>query len=151
LHHNLSAEHAKIALDLFESKFIFNIILICILEINNYMSGGITNILADWVLVIKSILAKAMEVEEIRNELYCQIIKQMTDNGKSDQILKGWELMAFCTGTFAPTQVLLKVTFIVLPETNIFSTWVPIYGMYSETNKILIMNGEHIVYFDYND
>lgn len=60
-------------------------------------------------MIVKFILSKGLETEELRNEIYCQIVKQMGDNPKGDQVLKAWELLAFCSGTFVPGDNLLKV------------------------------------------
>lgn len=54
------------------------------------------------------IFKPAMADETIREEVYCQIMKQLTENRSQASEERGWELMYLATGVMVPGSTLLK-------------------------------------------
>ncbi|XP_055591765.1 myosin-VIIa-like [Uranotaenia lowii] len=57
------------------------------------------------------IFRPAMNDEVLRDELYCQIMRQLTENQISVSEERGWDLLWLATGVFLPTQPLMKELF----------------------------------------
>ena len=49
------------------------------------------------------ILQKGLEQPQLRDEIYSQIMKQLTSNPTADSIAKGWQIMCMCVSTFPPS------------------------------------------------
>lgn len=45
-----------------------------------------------------------------RDEIYCQICKQLTENNGTRSRMQGWILLSVCLGIFPPTDLFLKVS-----------------------------------------
>ncbi len=60
------------------------------------------------LIYVAFILSISLEQAQLRNEIYCQLIKQVTDNPNSNYEQRGWELMAMCCSSFPPNHYLLK-------------------------------------------
>ncbi|XP_059913806.1 unconventional myosin-VIIa-like isoform X2 [Gadus macrocephalus] len=44
----------------------------------------------------------------IRDEIFCQILKQLMGNGDKEECLRGWTLLSMCLSSFPPSQMLIK-------------------------------------------
>lgn len=51
----------------------------------------------------QDILQTGFNNPAMRDEIYCQLIKQLSSNPKPDSVGKGWQLMCMCCSTFAPS------------------------------------------------
>eukprot|EP01087_Luapelamoeba_hula_P009787 TRINITY_DN2557_c0_g1_i2.p1 TRINITY_DN2557_c0_g1~~TRINITY_DN2557_c0_g1_i2.p1 ORF type:complete len:408 (+),score=83.59 TRINITY_DN2557_c0_g1_i2:322-1545(+) len=49
------------------------------------------------------LMQQGLDTPIVRDEIYCQLIKQLTDNPDSTSVRKGWTLMACCLQTFPPS------------------------------------------------
>lgn len=45
-----------------------------------------------------------------RDEIYCQICKQLMENRKQRSLTQGWILLSVCLGIFPPTELFMKVS-----------------------------------------
>uniref|UniRef100_A0A3B4WIZ2 Myosin VIIB n=1 Tax=Seriola lalandi dorsalis TaxID=1841481 RepID=A0A3B4WIZ2_SERLL len=54
------------------------------------------------------IFGPATQNEALRDEIYCQIIKQMSSNNNRFSMEQGWQLLWLCCGLFPPSQSLLR-------------------------------------------
>ena len=61
-------------------------------------------------LIIQSTIAYGIERPELRDEIFCQLIRQVTENPKEDAILRGWHIITLCTIAFPPSKNFNKVT-----------------------------------------
>ena len=50
------------------------------------------------------ILTKGLESPLLRDEIYMQMMKQLSHNPKAESIAKGWQLMCMCVSTFPPSE-----------------------------------------------
>ena len=55
-----------------------------------------------------TVMEHPLSQEALRDEVYCQLLKQLTDNRNKQSEERGWELLWLCCGCFACSNLLLK-------------------------------------------
>uniref|UniRef100_A0A674A1B6 Myosin VIIB n=1 Tax=Salmo trutta TaxID=8032 RepID=A0A674A1B6_SALTR len=75
-----------------------------------YMGDYPTKQIQSPVELTDQIFGPATKDEALRDEIYCQIMKQMTSNNNRFSLEQGWQLLWLCCGLFPPSQSLLKHT-----------------------------------------
>lgn len=60
-------------------------------------------------LTIQSTIAYAIDRAELRDEVFCQLIRQVSENPSEEATLRGWHFLTLCTIAFPPTKSFNKV------------------------------------------
>lgn len=55
------------------------------------------------------IVGYAIVRRDLRDEIYCQICKQLQDNNNRNSYFRGWILLSLCLGVFPPSERIIKV------------------------------------------
>ena len=58
--------------------------------------------------VLQSIISKCIEREELRDELYVQLMRQITNNANREEIVRLWVLICLATAAFTPSKQLAR-------------------------------------------
>lgn len=91
----LDAEQTKVAVEIAS-------------KIYTYASNKKQLASADAFAPTQFVLQKGLAVEDLRDEIYVQLLKQTTENPTRDLLVKYWEIIVFCSATFLPTPKLIK-------------------------------------------
>jgi hypothetical protein len=77
-------------------------------ELLRYSRGDCKTAEAE-VSVIQDIVRQGIEVEELRDEIYVQCVRQLTDNPCEEQIQRLWLLLCLVVVAFTPSKAFFKV------------------------------------------
>ncbi|XP_075425742.1 unconventional myosin-VIIb isoform X2 [Ascaphus truei] len=75
--------------------------------IMKYMGDYPSKQVRSTVELTDQIFSGPVSEEALRDEIYCQILKQLTGNSNSYSVRSGWQLLWLCTGLFPPSKLLL--------------------------------------------
>ena len=78
-------------------------------EVLKYSRGELKTADAE-VTTIQSIIRHGIEVEELRDEIYVQCVRQLTNNPCEEQIQRLWLLLCLVVVAFTPSKAFFKVT-----------------------------------------
>ena len=59
---------------------------------------------------LRTIIGYGIERTELRDEIYCQLMRQTNDNHHPDSVVRGWNLFALCCVSFSPSHTLKHVS-----------------------------------------
>jgi len=77
-----------------------------LINVMKYMGDYPTKKELDPFELMQKICQTALDKPKLRDELFCQLIKQTTNNPRSGSTLRGWELLSICCGLFVPSRTL---------------------------------------------
>ncbi|KAM4620039.1 unconventional myosin-VIIa [Polymixia lowei] len=98
-HEELSQEACLAFIDILYSK--------ACLSVMKYMGDYPSKRVRSVNELTDQIFEGALKTEPLKDEIFCQILKQLTDNHIKYSEDKGWELLWLCTGLFPPSNILL--------------------------------------------
>ena len=61
-------------------------------------------------LIIQSTIAYGIDRPELRDEIFCQLIRQVTENPREEAIIRGWQFLTLCVTAFPPSKKFNRVS-----------------------------------------
>lgn len=101
--------HLKLKATLMFYQLVFHICWSCLLQdLCKYMRGEFRHDTAHSVL--RSVIGYGLERLELRDEIYCQLMRLTNDNPHQDYEVRVWDVLCLCSVSFAPSTTLSKVS-----------------------------------------
>ena len=67
--------------------------------------------------IVRGLISHCIQRPELRDELYCQLIRMTTDNpAPEDQLCRIWTMLCLCAVSFSPSRTLRKVSCLILVQ-----------------------------------
>lgn len=86
-------------------------------DICRYMKGELKGDTEPQVL--QGIINQGLQRMDLRDEIFCQLMRQTSDNPHEDLCLRVWQIMCLCVVSFHPSRSLKKVTAAVHMVSNL--------------------------------
>ncbi|KPM10210.1 myosin-VIIa-like protein 1, partial [Sarcoptes scabiei] len=111
-----------------------NINLACSIfkELTKYIAGEKKS--DDEIRFIQSMIGYGIEREELRDEIFIQLIRQSNDNPSKEQTVRCWSLMALCAAAFMPNKQLSKYLYTYLRRHLRANTSIACYAQFCLDN-----------------
>ena len=96
--------------------------------------------------IIQSILSKCIEREELRDELYVQVMRQITNNSNREEVIRLWVLIGLTTAAFTPSKLLARYFIEFLKRNLRKESAIACYAQFSLDNlqpKCAVLNCRH--------
>ncbi|XP_064490090.1 myosin-VIIa-like isoform X2 [Ornithodoros turicata] len=101
-------------------------------EIVKYLRGD--NKMEGDVQCIQTVLGHGIEREELRDEIYVQLIRQSTNNPSREACMKAWLLIALCVVAFRPSKSFAKYLYCYLKKNTREESDIAAYAQYCLDN-----------------
>lgn len=76
-------------------------------DLQKYLQGEQNNMKTDMeIKIIQGIIGKGIEREELRDEIFVQLMRQINNNPSRQETLRGWMLLGLTTSAFNPSKVM---------------------------------------------
>ena len=76
-------------------------------DLTKFMKGELKGDAAN--VAIRNMIAQGIEKVELRDEIYCQLIRQTTCNPNNEYCQRVWSVFSLCAVSFGPSHTLNKV------------------------------------------
>ena len=76
-------------------------------DLTKFMKGELKGDVAN--VAIRNMIAQGIEKVELRDEIYCQLIRQTICNPNSEYCQRVWSVFSLCAVSFGPSHTLNKV------------------------------------------
>lgn len=85
-----------------------NVVLACSMykDLNKYLRNELKQ--EQVIQNLQSVVAYCIEIDELRNEIYCQLMKMATNNPDPDEQTRAWQAINICCASFPPSKNLYR-------------------------------------------